>query len=78
MISKFSVKKPYTVLVGADLAVVHAVYAHCSNHDRQHIRIQLHNDRVPDGIVPVTADLNSVLKSPIQCWWAWFWRSFWE
>ena len=36
----------------ADLAVIHPLYTHSRNHDRQHIRIQLHNNGISHGIIP--------------------------
>ena len=44
-----------------DLPVIHAVHAHRRDHDRQHIRIQLHDNGVPDGVAPVALDLVEAL-----------------
>ena len=44
-----------------DLRVIHAIHAHCSDHNGQHIRVQLHNDGIPYGVIPVAPDLIQAL-----------------
>ena len=41
----------------------HILSTDCRNHNRQHIRIYFHNNRIPDRIVPVAPDLIQIFTN---------------